>query len=181
MNMNESARFVVFRAKEARSETEASIMEYAPVSSVVTEGGRKAQEAGALEGTELKVLFAMPGFSLTYVWFKSGFPLPRHSHNVDCVYYIVGGSLFMGHDELGVGDGFFVGRDVPYTYRPGPQGVEVLEFRASNAFDIKVLANNPLFWENAAETARNHRTAWAHERRPSSIAASATSPSVTHQ
>ena len=30
------------------------------------------------------------------------------------------------------GDGFFVGRDVPYNYRPGPDGVEVLEFRTAD-------------------------------------------------
>jgi hypothetical protein len=127
---------------------------------------RKTMEAGANEGHDLKLLFAIPGFSLSYVWFKSGFPLPRHSHNVDCLYYIVGGSLFIGHEELGVGDGFFVGQDVPYTYRPGPAGVEVLEFRAADTFNIKILANNPLFWDKAVETVREHRSAWAHEPRP---------------
>jgi hypothetical protein len=162
----ETARFAVFRAKDARSEADVQFMEYAPIPPAVAEGARKAQEAGALEGAELKLLFATPGFSLSYVWFKSGFPLPRHSHNVDCLYYIVGGSLFMGHEELGVGDGFFVGHDVPYTYKPGPRGVEVLEFRATDKFNIKVLANNPVFWENAAETARQSREAWARESRP---------------
>jgi hypothetical protein len=73
----------------------------------------------------------------------------------------------MGQDELGAGDGFFVGRDVPYRYRPGSAGVEVLEFRATNLFDIKVLANNPLFWEQAVTTTREHQASWANEKPPS--------------
>ena len=33
----------------------------------------------------------------------------------------------------------FVGKDVPYNYKPGPQGVEVLEFRTADTFDIRFL------------------------------------------
>src|ERR1700722_6899204 len=114
-----SDRFAIFRAGDALSEAQAGIMDYEPISAVVTEGSQLAMEAGVDAGHQLKVLFSMPGFSLVYVWFKSGFPLPRHSHNVDCLYYIVGGSLKLGTQELAVGDGFFVGKDVPYTYTPG--------------------------------------------------------------
>jgi len=158
-------RFAIFRGKEARGASEIA-MEYAPVTPIVAAGSQRAMEAGAEAGTELKLLFAIPGFSLTYAWFKSGFPLPRHSHNVDCLYYIVGGSLKFGKEELGVGDGFFVGKDVPYTYTAGDAGVEVLEFRAADVFDIKVLANNPAFWDTAVETVRSRRSQWAREPRP---------------
>jgi hypothetical protein len=159
-------RFAIFRAKDARSEAEASFIQYEAVSSVVADGARRAQEAGVGEGHDLKLLFAIPGFSLTYVWFKSAFPLPRHSHNVDCLYYIVGGTLRIGREDLGVGDGFFVGAGVPYAYTPGTAGVEVLEFRATEVFNIKVLADNPVFWEKAVETVRSHRSGWAQEPRP---------------
>jgi hypothetical protein len=162
----ERSRFAIFRAQDARSEAEAGFMHYESVTEIVAEGARKAQAAGVDQGHELKLLFAIPGFSLTYVWFKSGFPLPRHSHNVDCLYYIIGGSLFIGHEELRAGDGFFVGEEVPYTYKPGPAGVEVLEFRAADTFNIKVMANNPEFWERAAQTARASQGAWARESRP---------------
>ena len=165
----EKTRFAIFRGKDAKSGAEASFMQYEPVTAVVAEGARRAQEEGADQGHDLKLLFATPGFSLSYVWFKSGFPLPRHSHNVDCLYYIVGGSLKIGHEELGVGDGFFVGQDVPYTYLPGPAGVEVLEFRATDVFNIKVLANNPAFWDKAVETVRSQRGAWAQEPRPAKV------------
>lgn len=161
----ERTRFAIFRGKEARGAADIA-MEYAPATPIVAEGARRAMEAGAEAGTELKLLFAIPGFSLTYAWFKSDFPLPRHSHNVDCLYYIVGGSLRFGQEELGVGDGFFVGKDVPYAYRAGAAGVEVLEFRAADVFDIKVLANNPAFWDTAVETVRSRQSQWAQEPRP---------------
>jgi quercetin dioxygenase-like cupin family protein len=171
--MNESStaraasRFAIFRAKDARADVEASLMEFVPLSPVAAEGARRAIEAGIDKGSELKVLFETPGFSLVHVWFKSGYPLPRHTHNCDCLYYIIGGSLRIGQEELGPGDGFFVGRDVPYTYKAGDAGVEVLEFRATNAFDIKVLADNQLFWEAAVKTAVAQRSTWVTEKPPS--------------
>jgi hypothetical protein len=164
-------RFAVFRAKDARSGAE--MMKYEDVTSVVADGAQRATLAGIDEGHELRTLFSMPGFSLLHAWFKSGFPLPRHSHNVDCLYYIVGGSLKIGTQELGAGDGFFVRREVPYSYTPGPAGVEVLEFRADDSFNIKVLANNPAFWDKAVESVRSHRDAWARERRPTAVMSSA--------
>lgn len=160
-------KFAVFKVKDARADSEPSLMESHPLSPIAAEGAKQAIEAGIAEGSELKVLFQMPGFSLVYAWFKSGYPLPRHTHNCDCLYYVISGSLSMGREELGPGDGFFVGKDVPYTYKPGNAGVEVLEFRATNAFDIKVLADNPLFWESAVKTARAQRSAWATEKPPS--------------
>lgn len=71
-----------------------------------------------------------------------------------------------GQEELGAGDGFFVGQDVPYTYKAGKAGVEVLEFRAADVFNFKVLANNPAFWDKAVETVRSRQSQWAQEPRP---------------
>jgi hypothetical protein len=44
--------------------------------------------------------------------------------------------------------------------------VEVLEFRAADVFNIKVLANNPAFWDTAMETVRSRQSQWAREPRP---------------
>jgi len=77
------------------------------------------------------------GMSLVHIWFPPGFPLPRHSHSADCLYYILEGGIAMGKRELGPGDGFFVPADQPYTYRVGGSGVKLLEFRHSTAFDTK--------------------------------------------
>lgn len=130
-------------------------------------GAVAAVEAGMLEGTTVKLLFEMPGLSLAHAWFKSGFPLPRHTHNVDCLYYIVAGSLRIGSEELARGDGFFVGAGVPYSYVPGPDGVEVLEFRGSNSFDIKLMANNAAYWAKAVATVEDKRECWQSELAPS--------------
>ena len=81
----------------------------------------------------------------------------------------IAGSLLLGQEELGPGDGFFVGQDVPYTYKAGRAGVEVLEFRAADVFNIKVLANNPAFWDMAVETVRSQQSQWAHELRPTEV------------
>lgn len=132
-------------------------------------GAVAAIDAGMLEGTTVKLLFEMPGLSLTHAWFKSGFPLPRHTHDVDCLYYIVAGSLRVGTETLAKGDGFFVGAGVPYHYVPGDDGVEVLEFRGSNSFDIKLLADNPAFWTKAVGTVNGNRESWASELPPSAI------------
>ncbi len=78
------------------------------------------------------------GFSLVSIDFAPGYLLPRHSHSSDCLYYIVAGSIRMGRRELGPGDGFFLPADQPYAYQAGPDGVKLLEFRNSTAFDMQV-------------------------------------------
>lgn len=72
------------------------------------------------------------GMSLVHAWFAPDFPLFRHSHPAlgDCLYYVLAGSLTMGRQTLGPGDGFFTPGEMPYRYKAGPEGVEVLEFRA---------------------------------------------------
>lgn len=148
---------------------ESGLMESVPPTEIEMAGAIAAVEAGMLEGTRVRLLFDMPGLSLAHAWFRSGFPLPRHSHNVDCLYFILAGSLRIGTEELGAGDGFFVGAGVPYAYVPGDQGVEVLEFRGSNSFDIKMLANNAAYWTKAVERVQDRRTDWADETPPSGL------------
>lgn len=161
------APFAIFRARDARDYGPDGPMSPAVPSPIEAQGGRELAEAGALEGSRIKLLYSRPGFSLTHVWFRSGFPLPRHSHDAECLYVIVGGDLRIGTEQLGPGDGFFVGRDVPYTYVPGPSGVEVLEIRTSDAFDIKLHANNAAWWAKAAARLVDHQPGWADEAPPS--------------
>jgi hypothetical protein len=161
--------FTIFRAKDALEYDEAECMTPQPVSDTALHWSQQLTEAGMLEGSTVKLLFSRPGLSMTYVWFKSGYPLPRHSHDADCAYFIIAGSLKIGVEELGPGDGFFVGKDVPYTYTPGPQGVEVLEVRTANAFDIKLLANNAAWWEKALVSVAGARERWKDEVPPSGM------------
>lgn len=163
-------KFAIYRAAEAPDFDELSCMEAVGVTPVIADGIERVTAAGADDGNVVKMLFSMPGMSLTYAWFKSGFPLPLHSHNADCLYYIVAGTLKIGTEELGAGDGFFVGSDVPYAYKPGPEGVEVLEFRTADAFDIRFLGKTKTFWDKTLETLREVHPNWAEERRPFEVA-----------
>ena len=159
--------FAIFRAGEGGPLSD--IMHAEPLSEIEREGRVRLDEAGFRNGHVEKVLFQVPGMSLTWFWFKSRFPLPRHSHDCDCLYYIVAGSLSMGDEELGPGDGFFVPADAPYVYTVGDGGVEGLEFRATNRFNFRMLANNPAFWSRAEETLRSRSGPWARERAPAAV------------
>jgi len=159
------ARFAIYRAAEARDYGEHNVMSMDELTPVMAEG-LAHYVSGNDSGQVVKLLYAAPGFSLSYVWFKSGYPLPLHSHTGDCLYHIVGGSLQVGHEVLGVGDGFFVGSDVPYTYKVGPEGVEVLEFRNTDKLNIRFRSNSRASWEKAAATLAANRAAWSGELPP---------------
>lgn len=159
--------FTLFRARDAMDYDEAGVMHGAPVTTAQAEGAEALVRGGMLDGSTVKLMFSRPGMSLTYAWFKSGFPLPRHSHDADCLYVIIAGALRIGTEELGPGDGFFVGSEVPYTYEPGPDGVEVLEIRTSESFDIKLLANNTAWWGKAAERLEAQKPGWPEQTPPS--------------
>jgi hypothetical protein len=161
----------VYRGAEARDYAEHDVMELADITPVVADGLASFATAGAGAGQQVKLLFGAPGFSLTYVWFKSGYPLPLHSHNADCLYYIIAGSVRIGREELGPGDGFFVGCDVPYTYVPGPEGVQVLEFRNTDHFHIRFLSNAKSAWEKTVAKLKAQRETWESEPPPTRIAA----------
>ncbi|HEX7752538.1 MAG TPA: cupin domain-containing protein [Novosphingobium sp.] len=160
--------FAIFRARDAKDYGAEAPMTPAGLTESQVEGSMRLIEAGMLEGSRIKLLYSRPGMSLTWCWFKSGFPLPRHSHSADCLYYVVAGTLRLGSEELGAGDGFFLGSDVPYTYVPGENGVEVLEFRTSDRFDIRVLADSPAYWDKALATLLAARPHWPDEAAPPS-------------
>jgi mannose-6-phosphate isomerase-like protein (cupin superfamily) len=90
-----------------------------------------------------------------------------HSHDSDCLYYVVSGSLKLGTEELGPRDSFFVPADTPYTYRPGPEGVEVLEFRHQGTFDFVNLSRNAAYYTKAAEVIAANVEDWKVAVRPS--------------
>jgi hypothetical protein len=166
----EAPRFEIFRARDAVDYAEDGPMYMDAAEPVDFDASGELHEQGFMEGSQVKLLYSRPGMSLTYVWFKSGFPLPRHSHSADCLYFVVAGSLRLGTEELGPGDGFFLGTDVPYTYVPGDKGVEVLEFRTSDHFDFRMLANSPNWVGRALETLRARRDHWPAEPTPSGMA-----------
>jgi mannose-6-phosphate isomerase-like protein (cupin superfamily) len=164
MDGKRSARFAIYRGTDAKNYAEHDVMPLEGLTPAMTEGLKAYQGAG---GGVVKLLYGAPGFSLTHVWFKSGYPLPVHSHNCDCLYYIISGSVQVGRETLSAGDGFFIGADVAYTYVPGPRGVEVLEFRNTDTFNISFKSDSKETWLKAAATLAAHRAAWSHEPPPS--------------
>jgi quercetin dioxygenase-like cupin family protein len=161
--------FEVFRARDAVDFVHSGMMTSdQTLAETVGELSQAMIDEGMLDGSYLSVLFRRSGgFSLTHVWFKSGFPLPSHSHSTPCLYYILAGSLIVGTQELGPGDGFYIAPNTPYIYVPGPKGVELLEFRDSDSFDIKVRDRNPKWWVKALERLKVSRKNWPSEGPPS--------------
>ncbi|GAB3290127.1 cupin domain-containing protein [Parahaliea aestuarii] len=160
----------IFRAAEATPLTEEQ-MPMQGMDEGVIAGFTKVVEAGGAEGGGEKVLCLYRdekpgGFSLCYAWFKSGFVLPRHSHNADCLYYVLGGEIHLGKKVLGKGDGFFVPSDAPYSYQTGENGAEVLEFRNAPFFHILFTNNSEAHWDKVANAFRERGELWKSELVP---------------
>ena len=132
----------------------------------IQRGLKLMYESGNTGGASVRVLFDSPGLHVSYVWFKSGFPLPLHSHDVDCFYQIIAGSMKVGTEELGKGDGMFVPAGVPYTVTPGPEGVEFLEMRTGHDYDTLYRAKTDAYWDKMAATRREREPIWREEPAP---------------
>jgi hypothetical protein len=109
-----------------------------------------------------KVLWHDPagnGMSLVWLWYAPHYALPRHSHDTDCVYYVIAGEARLGSQVVAAGDGFFVPSGAPYAYAAGPEGVEVLEFRSTSSFDIRI-SESLARWAHMLEASREHGPSW---------------------
>lgn len=160
--MKDSAgAFRIFRMATSPSLDESGAMEFAGLTEPLHEQMSRLLEAGIDNGNVVKMLFKAPGYSLSHSWFKAGFPLPLHSHNSACLYYIVAGTLRLGTETLGPGDGFFVPASAPYTYTPGESGVEILEFRHEEEYDFRFVAKaGAPFWDKAVKQITDKQEQW---------------------
>jgi mannose-6-phosphate isomerase-like protein (cupin superfamily) len=90
-------------------------------------------EAGHNDGVQSSLLFRQTpeegGFSAVIVWGKPNYPLARHSHRSDCMYFVITGSATLGNVTLRPGDSFYAPDGAPYAWTAGPDGVEILEVR----------------------------------------------------
>lgn len=155
----------IFRGADAKGLME--VMKISPMTPQQKTGLSKLVDAGYLDGDKVRVLVNIPGFCLTYAWLKKDYPLLLHSHSSDCLYYVLAGALQMGTDLLKAGDSILVPAGAAYQYIPGPDGVEVLEFRHETEFDFQNLTKNPAFYEKAAATITANRDAWRIAAPPS--------------
>lgn len=152
--------FFTFRFSDTKSLEDSDIMEMVPQERPIPEEVGLCIANGLPQGTSSRVIFSGFGISVVHVWFKRSFPLPLHSHDADCVYYILAGGLRLGTEDFGPGDGFFVPADVPYTYRPGSDGVELLEIRNRDRFDYRDRSTSA-FWKKALKVVQENRENWA--------------------
>jgi hypothetical protein len=53
-----------------------------------------------------------------------------------------------------------------YTYTPGPDGVEVLEFRHTATVDFRILARGAAYWSKSLQRVAERRADWSKARRP---------------
>jgi hypothetical protein len=162
--------FRIYKGQQARPITErarsAPGVAPPPVPETVARGLKLLTEAGWTNGAQANVLISTPTLHITHVWFKSGFPLPLHSHDADCFYHIIGGSARVGTETLEPGDGFFVPANAAYTLVPGEQGVELYEIRQQDWFDTHYRTSNPDYWTRTAEVVKGLQDRWANEPPP---------------
>jgi len=160
-----SPGFRVFRRRDALyGQTEH--MRTTGLDDAMRDNLRRLVETQGPDAAETSYLFGGGGMSLSTAWFKSGYPVVLHTHDADCLYYILSGSLKLGTETLEAGDGVFIPAQVPYTYTAGPEGVEVLEFRTAEHFDIRFTSSSPTYWDKALGTIADRRDAWVDEPRP---------------
>lgn len=163
---SERPRFELFRGADAPALEDCDCMTYESDAPNLAAVQPKLAEVMQVRGEYADVPYRRENMSLARLWFKSGFPLPLHTHDRDCLYYIVAGSIRMGSETLVAGDGFFVGAEVPYSYTAGPEGVEVLEFRNTDRFNIRIKDKPVAAWEKMLDVMREGATRWVDEAPP---------------
>jgi mannose-6-phosphate isomerase-like protein (cupin superfamily) len=132
----------------------------------ILRGMQQFRETADCGGATAMTLFATDALHVSYVWFKSGYPLPLHSHDTDCYYLVIAGSMKVGTETIGKGDGVFIPAEVPYTVNPGDQGVEFIEMRTSPDYDTHYRAKTDAYWDRVADTRRARKDTWANEPAP---------------
>ena len=155
----------IFRAEDATPILETDFMGMPTMPDEAVAAGGPQIYMDSAPGTDVRVVVRQKpeegGFSILRVWFKADYPVLRHTHDADCLYYIVAGSAILGSQTLRPGDGFFIPAGAPYSYDAGPEGVELLEIRQSVwQFDINMLEASAGKWAAMADTIASHREAW---------------------
>lgn len=154
-------RFRIYRAKDAL-DVDGKLMPVVGMNADDVAGMTAAMDAGLANGAISRLVMAdeATGMSLTHAAFKAGFVLPRHSHDADCAYYVIAGEAHLGGAVLKAGDAFVVPADHLYSYRAGPAGVEVMEFRSRTEFHFRFGGNTPAFWREVIAATSANAAAW---------------------
>jgi len=129
-------------------------------------GLQQMREDTGPPGAAAMVLFSSETMHVSYAWFKSGYPLPLHSHDADCYYLVVGGSMKVGSEVLGKGDGVLIPAGAPYTVTPLDEGVEFIEYRNAEDYDTNFRSKSDTYWDRIDEKRKASAERWASECQP---------------
>lgn len=132
----------------------------------ILRGLGQMREQSDTGGAAALTLFSSQTMHVSYVWFKSGYPLPIHSHDAECYYLVIAGEMKVGSEVLGKGDGVLIPADAPYSVTPLDKGVEFIEFRDSPDYDTHYRAKTDAYWDRVAATRRERKDIWAKEEAP---------------
>lgn len=163
-------RLQIFPASEVKDITQTDMRKPSPPPPPERAALEPLFAKGRETGTTTRVLCQVSseqvpgGLSLVHALFKSHYPLPAHSHDADCVYYILAGSAKVGARTLGPGDSIFVPANLFYSLTPGEDGVEFLEFRTADRYDTVVRSAAPALWERNAATLKDRLAVWETEK-----------------
>ena len=121
------------------------------------------RDAGRDDGLVSSLLYhQQDGFSIVHLWVKPHYPLPRHSHDSDCLYYVVNGEITYGIETLRASDGFFVPAGIDYVYTGGPEGGELIEVRFGvNNIETDLPSQSDRRYERELELIKANHAAWA--------------------
>jgi mannose-6-phosphate isomerase-like protein (cupin superfamily) len=164
-------RMTVFRAGEGVA-LDHETMPFEGVDPATLAGLGRIMASGprAADASHTTILFQSggeEGVSLSHAWFKTGFISPRHSHNADCIYYILAGEARFGAARLGPGDGMYVPAEQAYVLEVGDEGCELLEFRNAAQFNIHFKDNDEAQWAKVSQSYARHMPQWENELPPS--------------
>ena len=85
---------------------------------------------GRIETHDLVSQKADDGMRLSILRLAPGTVLPRHSHSVDYIEFVLEGEIHYGNRIVGPGGGVYRPAGAPYTYRVGPAGATIIDVRA---------------------------------------------------
>jgi quercetin dioxygenase-like cupin family protein len=85
------------------------------------------------------------GLRLTIIRVKPGTVLPRHSHSVDYIEFVLEGEVHFGNKVIKAGGGVFRPAGAVYTYQVGPEGATIADIRA-HTFYSTTWADPPDQW-----------------------------------
>ena len=120
---------------------------------------------GLSGGNVAKVLFkdgGEDGMSLVWSWFGPDYPLPRHSHNADCLYYVVAGEARHGQPHRRRGRRLLRARRRALRLHRGPRRHPDPRVPQRRQFDMQITEGLDR-WDRIMEVVEEKSEAWTEE------------------